>query len=91
MQYKLFGWTPNAFNDYNINCGIDMDDPIYEDERNLPFFKDVENDEVNLLDNATLIAESDDEDEIKDKKKKYVNTKYRTIQIWDDEEYMFIL
>ena len=96
MQYKVYGWTPTAFNEYNESYGIDINDPEFEDENNLPFFNDLENDEVNLLDYATLITESDDEDEVKDKLKQLINEliytkgKYRIIKIWDDEEYMFL-
>ena len=90
MRYVIYGWTPEQFTTYNIENGLDPEDIYAYESENLPFFLDLDNDEIELLDYAEIIMESNDETDAKEKLKNYKNKKYRSVQLWDNEEYMFM-
>lgn len=90
MTYQLYGWTLQAYNAYNSRyfSGYDSDDDCYDQ-----FNSDIENDEIQLLNYAELIYESNKESDVIEKKKELMTmeTKYFELQIWDSDEETFNL
>ena len=67
-------------------------DELYYNEGNCPFRIDLENDEISLIECATLIKESEDENTLIELRKTIIESnKYMKVEIWDSEEEIWML